>query len=270
MIPSTKKWTNFQNKLVTITNDVFQLLVYNCRVNTLDFTNIKAVAFDIDGTIYRTWKFNIRMPVYFFSHGIFFLKYGLVRNIMHKSEATDEFVKVQAQHMAKKLHCSPEEAEKRLDKVIYKGLEKKFVHIKPCKGVVDLIKRLKDNGYKIAVLSDFPPEQKGDIWGIRDLCDVVLGSEEAGALKPASTPFLKLADKLALPPEEILYVGNNFKYDIVGAKNVGMKAAWLVLPSLFKGGKKAKFADFTFSHYCQLEEAIFKDREHKTDTSSES
>ena len=248
-----------------ITNDAFILLVYNSRVNTLDFTKIKAVAFDIDGTLYRTWKFNIRMPFYFLPRSFFFLKYGLVRNIMHKTPATENFMEVQAEHMAKKLHCSTQEAKERLDKVIYKGLEKKFLHIKPCKGALDFIKRLKKNGYKIGILSDFPPEQKGDIWGIRDFCDVVLGSEEAGALKPDATPFLKLADQLHLKPEEILYVGNNHKYDIVGSKNVGMRAAWIALPLPFWWWRKSKIADITFSHFYQLEEAIFGDVKHDSE-----
>ncbi len=235
----------------------------------MDFSNIKAVAFDIDGTLYRTWKFNIRMPIYFITHSIFFLKYGLVRNIMHKSEPTDKFMQVQASHMAKKLKCSPEEAEKRLDQVVYKGLERKFKTIKPCKGAVEFIQKLKKNGYKIALLSDFPPEQKGDIWGIRDLCDVLLGSEDAGALKPSPTPFLKLAEKLSLPPEQILYVGNNHKYDIAGAKNVGMKAAWLILPHSGWLGKKSRLADVTFWHYEQLDKIFFENVKTKSEEKSE-
>lgn len=231
----------------------------------MDFTKIKAVAFDIDGTLYRTWKFNIRMPFYFLPRSIFFLKYGMVRSIMHKSPATDNFIEIQAQHMAKKLHCSAQEAKDRLDKVVYKGLEKKFASIKPCKGVVSFIKRLKDNGYKLGILSDFPPEQKGSIWGIRDLCDVVLGSEEAGALKPDATPFLKLAEQLGLAPEEILYVGNNHKYDVAGAKNVGMKAAWIRVPLPFWWCRKSKLADISFCHYKELEEAIFGDVKHDSE-----
>ena len=229
-------------------------------MNNVDLTQIKAVAFDIDGTLYRAWKFNLRITPYFLAHSIFFLKYGLVRSIMHKSEATDKFVKVQASHMAKKLKCTPEEAEARLEKVIYKGLEKYFVNIKPCKGSVEFIKKLKDNGYKIGLLSDFPPEQKGAIWGVRNLCDVVLGSEEAGALKPDSTPFLKLAEQFGLPPEQILYVGNNHKYDIQGAHNIGMKTAWLILPHSAWIGKKSDIADFTFWHYNQLSKWFFGDK----------
>ena len=236
---------------------VFSILCYNRKVNNVDLTQIKAVAFDIDGTLYRAWKFNLRVTPYFLYHSFFFLKYGLVRNIMHRTAATPEFVKLQASHMAKKLNCSPEEAQERLEKVIYKGLEKYFVNIKPCKGSVEFITKLKENGYKIGLLSDFPPEQKGTIWGVRDMCDVILGSEEAGALKPDSTPFLRLAKEFNLPPEQILYVGNNHAYDIEGAHNIGMKTAWLILPHMGWVGQKSKIADFTFWHYGQLSELFF-------------
>ena len=111
-------------------------------MNNVDLTQIKAVAFDTDGTLYRAWRFNLRIAPYFLFHSFFFLKYGLVRNIMHRTAATSEFTKIQAAHMAKKLNCSPEEAEQRLEKIIYKGLEKYFVNIKPCDGALDFIHKL--------------------------------------------------------------------------------------------------------------------------------
>ena len=182
---------------------------------------------------------------------------------MHKTEATSDFIKIQSEHMAKKLKCTPKEAEERLNKIVYKGLEKYFKKIRPCRGSIELIKKLKEAGYKVALLSDFPPEQKGDIWGIKDLCDVLLNSEEAGALKPDSTPFIHLANALNIPTEQILYVGNNHKYDIVGSKNVGMKAAWFILPNMALFGKKSKLADMTFWRYKQLDELFFGNPEEK-------
>ena len=248
-------------KIITIimnNNDVFCILLYNNTVEQLDITNIKGVAFDIDGTLYRTWKLNVRMSIYFLCHSFFFLKYGLVRNIMHRTDALPNFVEVQSEHMAKKLKTTPEEAKAQLDKIVYKGLEKYFNKIKPCRGSVEFIRELKEHGYKIALLSDFPPEQKGEIWGVKEMCDFLIGSEEAGALKPHPVPFKKLAEGLGLPPEQILYIGNNHKYDVVGSKNVGMKAAWLISPIEAVFGKKSKIADFTFSHYKQLRDQFFK------------
>ena len=157
--------------------------------NNFKISDIKAVAFDIDGTLYRPWKLNLRMSIHFLCHSIFFLHYGIARKELRKLPADKNFVQLQDQIMAKRLKCTEEEAHKKLDKIVYTGLKKYFSHIKPCKGVVELIKKLKANGYKIALLSDFPPEQKGDTWGLLEYCDVVLGSEDVGALKPAKEAF---------------------------------------------------------------------------------
>ena len=226
--------------------------MYNFTVYIEKLGEIKAVAFDIDGTLYRTWKLNIRIIFHFLRYNQFFLKYGLVRSKIRKIPLNDTFKNVQTQMMAKKLHCSPSEAELLLTKIVYAGLSSYFYKIKPYKGAIELIKDLKNAGIKTALLSDFPPEQKGDIWGAKDLCDVVLGTEETGALKPSPAPFLKMADLLGVPRGEILYVGNSHKYDVTGAKNAGMKAAWLVQPEKGLLGIKSKLADFTFWKYSQL------------------
>ena len=225
--------------------------------NNFKISDIKAVAFDIDGTLYRTWKLNLRMSLHFLCHNIFFLHYGIARKELRKLPADKNFVQIQDKIMAKRLKCTEEEAHKKLDKVVYTGLKKYFPHIKPCKGVVELIKKLKANGYKIALLSDFPPEQKGDTWGLLEYCDVVLGSEDVGALKPAKEAFEALAVALDLPAEQILYVGNSHKYDVEGSKNAGFKSAWLtsVISGFF--GKKSDLADVTFSRYSQLEKIFF-------------
>ena len=121
-------------------------------MSDLNLSEIKAVAFDIDGTLYRTWRFNIRMPLHFFRHCLFFLKYGLVRNELRKKGISGNIQQIQAEMMAKRLRCTPEKAIKMLDKIVYSGLEEKFQKIKPCADVVDFIKKLKDKGFKIGIL----------------------------------------------------------------------------------------------------------------------
>lgn len=222
-----------------------------------NFGDIKAVAFDIDGTLYENWKLNIRIFPHFFAHLFFFSHYGLARIELRKTEQIPDFYKVQAELMAKKMKCSPEKAQKKLDDIVYIGLRKYFPRFKPAKGSEQLIKRLKENGLKIVFLSDFPPEQKGDIWGLKQYCDLQIGSEEYGALKPSPVSFYKMTERLGLKPEEILYVGNNHKYDVVGPKKIGMRSAWIIPPIKGIFGKKSKIADFTFWKYSQLEKFIF-------------
>ncbi len=57
--------------------------------------------------------------------------------------------------------------------------------------------------------------------------EVVLSSESVGAYKPHPKPFLQALDRLGLPPQETLYVGDNAFDDILGAHGVGMGTVWV-------------------------------------------
>lgn len=222
-----------------------------------NFGDIKVVAFDIDGTLYEEKKLNSRIVFHFFSHLRFFSHYGLARVELRKTDEYADFKATQAEMMGKRLHCSPEKAQEKLDKIVYKGLVKYFTRFDCAKGARELIIRLKKEGVKIALLSDFPPEQKGELWGLKPYCDLLLGSEEVGALKPSPKSFVVMAQRLGVSANEILYVGNNHKYDIVGPNKIGMRTAWIISPVKAFLGKKSEIADFTFSKFSQLEKFIF-------------
>ena len=223
-------------------------------LTTKNFGEIKAVAYDIDGTLYETWKLNIRLPLHFLTHLYFFSKYNKARKDLRKMGITSDFKKEQIKYMADALSCSEEQAHSKLEKIVYSGLKSHFVKIKPCKNALESVKAFKNAGLKIALLSDFPPEQKGELWGIKPYCDVILGSEDCGALKPSSIPFEKMAEALGVNPEEILYVGNSYKYDVLGSKNAGMKAAWFTKKKKDKTGK----ADLVFREYSSLMHAVLE------------
>jgi len=215
---------------------------------------IKAIAFDIDGTLYENWKLNIRIIWHFLKNITFFARYGHARNLFRASGKTMNFREEQLSLMTKYYFGSESKAQKKMDDVIYEGLKKYFKKIVPCKDSLDTVKSFKEAGFKIALLSDFPPEQKGGLWGFQPYCDVILGTEACGALKPAPVSFRKMADDLGVKPEEILYVGNSHKYDVVGARNVGMKTAWFTKKKLDKTGQ----ADIVFSRFSDLKQIILK------------
>ena len=140
----------------------------------------------------------------------------------------------------------------------YTGLAKYFKNIKTYEDVYETFEKLKEAGYRLALLSDFPPEQKGELWGLKPFCDKILSTEKIGALKPSKYPFGILAMELGVKPEEILYVGNSAKYDVLGAKNAGMKTAYLepLWRRLFH--KPLKDADISFKNYRQFQEFALK------------
>lgn len=214
--------------------------------------DIKAVGFDIDGTLYPSVSLYIRIIPYIVRHFRFYLHYNHVRRIMHRTAPLPDFYEYQGRLMAEELGCSSLRARAMIKLIAYDGLRPYFAKIKPFKHVHETFKALHEKGYKIVLLSDFPPSQKGDIWGLIPYCDMILGSEEIGALKPSKYPFGIMANALELEPSQILYVGNSVKFDVRGAKNAGMKSAIIASPLKRIFSKKIKEADISFSNYRQF------------------
>ena len=63
--------------------------------------------------------------------------------------------------------------------------------------------------------------------GIADCFDAVFISAEIGIRKPRPEIFLAASRRLCLAPDTLLFVGDSWESDILGAKSVGMDAAWI-------------------------------------------
>ena len=220
--------------------------------------DFEVIAFDIDGTLYPSWRLNLIIIPYVISHLSFFRHYRKVRQILHRTAPLPDFFEYQARLLSEEMKITVDDAKNLIEKYVYQGLKPFFEKIPSFKYVQEAFKNLKNAGYRLALLSDFPPEQKGNIWNLRDYCEVAFGTESLGALKPSKYSFGVLAMKLKVKPEKILYVGNSLRYDVKGAKNAGMKTA-IILPffrRLFR--LKFKEADINFGSYRELEKIILE------------
>jgi 2-haloalkanoic acid dehalogenase type II len=56
---------------------------------------------------------------------------------------------------------------------------------------------------------------------------VVISSESARAYKPHVAVFRHLTERMGMAPERVLYVGDSRLADVTGAKNAGLRAAWV-------------------------------------------
>ena len=221
--------------------------------------DIKGVAFDLDGTLYPNYRLNIRILPFVLKELRLLAAFGKARNIIRKEQKKDiqnhpafaDFYIYQAEITAKILSVEPEQLKEKIDRLIYRGWEPLFINVKLFKGVHETLKALGKAGYKLGLLSDFPPEKKLENLGLSGYWDAVHCSEHCGALKPHPLPFLKMADALSLPPENILYVGNSHSYDVAGAARAGMKTAW-IKPFYQCCSKKKPTPDFSFSNYRQF------------------
>jgi putative hydrolase of the HAD superfamily len=93
------------------------------------------------------------------------------------------------------------------------------------------LESVKGKGYRIAVISnfDYAPTAYALIekFRIGRFFEKIVISEEVGWRKPKPVIFTTAMDLMGIRPEEALYVGDNFRADICGAKGVGMDAVWL-------------------------------------------
>jgi len=227
--------------------------------------NIKGVAFDLDGTLYPNYRLNIRLLPFLLKEWRLLAAFGRARTIIRKEQEQSlqasqlsapysrfpipNFYDYQAELTAENLSVDSGKIKEKIERLIYRGWEPLFKKIKLFSGVIELLDALKKAGFKMGLMSDFRPEAKIKYLGISDYWDVVHCSEDSGTLKPHPLSFLKLADAMALLPENILYVGNSHPYDIAGAWRAGMKTAWLK-PAF--GKKNLPKPDFSFKNYRKL------------------
>jgi len=176
---------------------------------------------------------------------------GKARDALREAAHEGRFYDIQARIMAEILKDDPERIQEQTERLIYRGWEPLFKDLKLFPHVRETLTAFKNDGLKLGLLSDFPPERKLEYMKLSDYWDTILCSEHTGRLKPDPAPFDRLARELNTDPERILYVGNSVSYDIKGAKAFGMHAA-LIRPAGKLAGIRAAGADFIFSDYRQL------------------
>jgi len=219
---------------------------------------IRAVAFDLDGTLYPNYSLNIKLIPLILKELPLIIAFGKARGIIRKEQETspvfpvEDFYQYQASITAKILRLSEKTVREKIERLIYRSWEPLFKKISLFPHTAQCLTALKNEGYKMGLLSDFPPEAKLEHLSLAGYWDAVICSECTGALKPHERPFMELASALDLPLEEILYVGNSLRYDVAGASRVGMKTAWIRSPIALPVGNKYPSPDFIFNDYRQL------------------
>ena len=52
-------------------------------------------------------------------------------------------------------------------------------------------------------------------------------SSDVGAIKPSPVIFEEALRAIDVPAERVLYVGDNYKRDVAGARGVGIDSVWI-------------------------------------------
>ena len=105
-------------------------------------------------------------------------------------------------------------------------LKEKYLHLKPYPGVVETLRELKRQGFKLGVVSDgfrLKAWMRLNEAGLDGYFDAVVTYEDTGKRKPAKDPFLLICDELDVNPEECLMLGDWPERDVQGGRLAGMK-----------------------------------------------
>lgn len=217
-----------------------------------------AVVFDVDGTLYDNWRMYLRSLPFALRHPRLVAAFSKVRKRIRTVRPIEDFCSLQAEMLAEELRMGTEEARELINRAIYREWEDKLEGMRLNPGVPELLSYLQnESSLSCGVLSDFPIDRKLQLLGIEHGWDVALSSEDVGYLKPNPEPFEEVARRMNVRPEAVLYVGNSYRYDVLGSKAAGMLAAHYV-----RGTVAESRADLSFSNFGQLHRWIIQQREY--------
>ena len=191
---------------------------------------MKAIVFDLDGTLYDSAGLPFRLIMKELSRGRLRLL-AAERKVRKRLAGVDfgsreklyeEFFKA----MEKESGCPARKARDWYFTVYMKDMVKTLErHFSARKGLDTLLDGLGKQGVKVAVFSDYGcVERKMMALGIDcSRFSLIVDSPSFGGFKPCASSFQKVASELGLEPSDILMVGDRTDTDGEGAKASGMK-----------------------------------------------
>ncbi len=204
--------------------------------------NIKAIGFDVDGTLYKM------TPKIYNKLSLEVAKRAAEELGQDPREFSREHLMQRDKHggntkAVESYGLNGEEIyQKAFDEFAIEG------QVERDKRLVEMIEKLKKK-YKLFIISNGTGrqvERKLKVLGINHLdFEPRIYCYDEDWSKPDSAPFLSAINALELDPSEIVYIGDNEDIDIVGAKAVGLK-------TVMAGGESQK-ADLDVSDIYGLE-----------------
>jgi beta-phosphoglucomutase family hydrolase len=206
---------------------------------------IKAVIFDMDGVIVES------EPIHVEAETQIMLKHGVRITAEELRGYTGTTAEFEFNDLIRKykLNTTAETLFNEKEDILFKLLEEKT---EPTKGVIDLIKKLKQQGFKLAVATS--GHRKLAYYYLRKLgletfFDTVVCAEDITRSKPDPEIFLKAAQRLGVEPFECIVI-EDAKFGVEAAKKAGMKAVGYRNPS--SGNQDLSKADWVVSDFTKL------------------
>lgn len=130
-------------------------------------------------------------------------------------------------------------------------------NIKLIDGSEMVLESLQKKEVKLAICTDQTAQiqhRKIRKLGLDRYMQYIVSSEEVGAEKPDARIFKKVLEKMNLRGEEVIYIGDDYKRDIIGANNCGISTYWFNTNEKQKSNESVEC--YQFASYKELREII--------------
>jgi len=128
---------------------------------------------------------------------------------------------------------------------------KKYIKLFP--ETLLILRELKNTDLHMGIISDIDDDFQDfqfKVFGISEIFDSITTSEEVQSYKPELKIFQAALDKARCQGEESIIIGDSYKKDIVGGKNMGMTTIWI---NKFQPDNiDTETADFTVTHLKEI------------------
>jgi len=186
---------------------------------------IKAVLFDMDNVIVDSEEIHLD------AEEILFLKHNITRDPKEVAKYSGVKDDIMFDDFIKKhnVNSTPEEMMKQKWDLLHKALNENTI---PIKGVIELIKKFKEKGLKLAVVSSSYENIVMLVLNnlnIKDYFNVIVTGSDNLKSKPSPECFLEAAKRLNTAPEECLVI-EDAEHGVEAAKSAGMKCVGFVYP----------------------------------------
>lgn len=169
--------------------------------------------------------------------------------------------------VVKQYNLEVNKAEKIQQAAIIAYLKKKFEILKPYPMVKPTLRKLRESGLRLAIVTDAPRNkawQRLVLTSLENEFDAVITKDDAKNQKPHHSAFMLAAEKLNVEAAACLFVGDNPAKDITGAKAVGMKTC-LAKYGMWNAAKES--ADYEIEKFEDLLAVVEKIKERQKEVS---
>jgi FMN phosphatase YigB (HAD superfamily) len=201
---------------------------------------IRAVLFDVDGTLYRQPPLRVLMAgelalAPWLQHAPWNVPrlwttlsaFRQVREDLRAlGQAHEPLSRLQYTRAATRAAVPVDEMEAAVEEWIYRRPLKYLPKVVRA-GTSDVLTSLVNRGVKVGVFSDYPTRDKLEAMGLRTQVSLELEAtaEAINAFKPHPRGLELACERWGLAPREVLYVGDRPDVDALGAARAGMPCA---------------------------------------------